>query len=226
VDELVTDAPAQGAAVLRAHVSRYVVDLNRSRDEYDARAVAGARSDVSLPHGLFWHTTAAGDRLLRRPLSEVEAQARLEAIYDPYHAELERLVHERLDAHGVAVILAVHSMPAVGATRAGHQRRADVVPGTQNFTTASPDLIALVESWARDEGLSLAHDDPYRGGWVTKHWGRPRRQCHAIQVEFCRDLYMDERTLERKPANLALLRGACRNLVQRLGEAAKTLSKR
>jgi len=226
VDELVSDATTRGAALLRSHVSRYVVDLNRARDEYDSRAVEGARSDVSLPHGLFWHTTAGGDRLLRRPLTEAEAQARLEAIYDPYHAELERLVHERLDDHGVAVILAVHSMPAVGATRNGHLRRADVVPGTQNFTTASPVLIAIVEDWARAVGLSLAHDDPYRGGWVTKHWGRPRRRCHAIQLEFCRDLYMDEQRLERKPASLAQLREACSDLVRQLGEAARSLSKR
>lgn len=226
VDELVHDAPKLGAALLRANVSRYVVDLNRGRDEYDARAVSGARTDISLPHGLFWHTSAAGERILARLLTEEEAEERLRAVYDPYHAELERLVHERLDDHGVAVVLAVHSMPSVGATRQGHMRRADVVPGTQSFTTASPRLIALVEEWARDHGLSFAHDDPYRGGWVTKHWGRPRRRCHAIQLEFCRDLYMDETRLERRPENLAKLRAACANLVERLGAAAKTLSKR
>ncbi len=226
VDELVQDAPKCGAALLRANVSRYVVDLNRGRDEYDARAVEGARSDVSLPHGLFWHTTAAGEKLLSRALSEHEAEERLRAVYDPYHAELERLVHERLDDHGVAVVLAMHSMPSVGATRQGHMRRADVVPGTQSFTTASPRLIALVEEWARDQGLSFSHDDPYRGGWVTKHWGRPRRRCHAIQLEFCRDLYMDETRLERKPESLAKLRAACADLVERVGAAAKTLAKR
>ena len=226
VDELVADAPARGAALLRAHVSRYVVDLNRSRDEYDSEAVEGARTDVSLPHGLFWHTTAVGDRLLRRPLTEAEAQQRLVAIYDPYHAELERLMHERIDEHGVAVVLAMHSMPSLGATRSGRGRRADVVPGTQNFTTASPKLIAVVEEWALATGLTFAHDDPYRGGWVTKLWGRPRRRCHAIQLEFCRDLYMNEDRLERKPRELAELRSACANLVRRLGDAASMLSKR
>ncbi len=226
VDELVSHATRQGASVLRANVSRYVVDLNRGRDEYDARAVDGARVDVSLPHGLFWHTTAAGERLLRRTLSEDEAQERLRAVYDPYHAELERLVHERIDEHGVAVVLAVHSMPSLGATRSGHGRRADVVPGTQNFTTASPRLIGVVEEWARGAGLTFSHDDPYRGGWVTKHWGRPRRRCHAIQLEFARDLYMDEARLERKPDGLERLRVACEDLVSRLGEASKALAKR
>ena len=224
VDELVQNAPMVGAAVLRANLSRYVVDLNRGRDEYDARAVEGARADVSLPHGLFWHTTAAGARLLRRALREDEAESRLRALYDPYHAELERLVHERIDTHGIAVILAVHSMPAYGSTRAGHGRRADVVPGTQSFTTAAPALVSLVESWAREAGLTLAHDDPYRGGWVTKHWGRPRRGFHAIQLEFARELYMDESTLERKPDRLAALGGACVELVRRLGVAAAALA--
>jgi N-formylglutamate deformylase len=226
VDELVQDTTTRGAALLRANVSRYVVDLNRGRDEYDARAVAGARADVSLPHGLFWHTTAAGDRLLRRALSEAEAEERLRAVYDPYHAELERLVHERLDDHGIAVVLAVHSMPSHGANRAGHGRRADVVPGTQSFTTASPRLISVVEEWARAAGLSFSHDDPYRGGWVTKHWGRPRRRCHAIQLEFSRELYMNEVTLERRPEGIVRLRAACEELAVRLGEAAKALAKR
>ena len=75
-------------------------------------------------------------------------------------------------------------------------------------------------------GLTFAHDDPYRGGWVTKLWGRPRRRCHAIQLEFCRDLYMNEDRLERKPRELAELRSACANLVRRLGDAASMLSKR
>ncbi len=225
VDELVLDAPSAGAALLRANVSRHVLDLNRSRDEYDGQAVEGAPAHLCLPHGLIWHTNSQGDPLMRAPISEADAQSRIRAIYDPYHAELERLMRRSLDRNGVALVLAVHSMPSHGANRKGLPRRADVVPGTQNFTSATPSLIKIVEEWARGEGLTLSHDDPYRGGWVTKLWGRPGLNCHAIQLEFCRDLYMDEATLERNSGKLQALRASCATLMKRLSGAARLLAK-
>src|SRR5690606_31342028 len=76
-DELFADAPACGATLLRAHVSRYVCDLNRAPDEIDEQTspVGTARS---APHGLIWRRTTEGRPALARPLPPEEVQRRLE----------------------------------------------------------------------------------------------------------------------------------------------------
>jgi N-formylglutamate deformylase len=44
---------------------------------------------------------------------------------------------------------------------------------------------------------SVRRNDPYAGGYITRHYGRPREGVHALQIEICRSLYMDEPRIER-----------------------------
>ena len=53
-------------------------------------------------------------------------------------------------------------------------------------------------------GYVVRRNDPYAGGYVTRHYGRPREGIHAIQIEVARSLYMDESRFERSPAFAAL----------------------
>lgn len=112
-------------------------------------------------------------------------------------------------------------MPSVGRSAHGDpgSQRADVVPGTQGRTTAAGRFIDLVERHARDAKMSVAHDDPYRGGFSTKTYGRPFDNVHAVQVELARRLYMDESTFRKKPREFQALREWCRALVRKIGEA-------
>jgi N-formylglutamate deformylase len=116
-------------------------------------------------------------------------------------------------------------MPSVG--RSGHGDteivRADVVPGTQGHSTANGALIDRVERHAVAAGLTVRHDEPYRGGFTTRHWGRPAQRVHAIQVELARRLYMNEATL-RKTAAFGQMQAFCGTLVRELGQAARTLA--
>lgn len=214
VDELYRDAPDEGAALLVAHVSRYVCDLNRSEDDVDALAVEGAGARSS-PHGLIWRRTTDNKPALHRPLERRELERRLTEIYRPYHRALEELVLARLERFGYAILLCAHSMPSRG--REGHvdpgRERADVVPGTRGRTTAGPSVVAVTENTAAKFGFSLAHDEPYRGGYTTGRYGRPAEGLHAIQVELARRLYMDELSLTKKPKDFENLRTFCRELV-------------
>lgn len=218
VDELYVDAPLEGASMLVANTSRYLLDLNRAEDEVDANAVSGAPTEISRPRGLVWSLTTDGERVLSRPLDRAELEERLEEVHRPYHRTLRELLLRKKKAFGFAVLLAAHSMPSVG--RSGHgdsgSQRADVVPGTQGRTTANAKLIDAVEKHAKHAGMSLRHDDPYRGGFSTRTYGRPGTGVHAVQVELARRLYMNEATLERKPKELATLRTWCRGLVRAL----------
>lgn len=217
VDELYADAPGEGAALLVAKTSRYVCDLNRAEGDVDALAVEGGKARSS-PHGLVWRTTTEGRAALSAPISAREYERRLDTYHRPYHRALAELIEERRARHGFAVLLCAHSMPSRG--RDGHDdagvERADVVPGTRGKTTAALALIDRVDRLCDEVGLSVRHDEPYRGGFTTGHFGRPHDGVHAIQIELARRLYMDERTLAQRPAEFGKLRDFCRRLVATL----------
>ena len=44
-------------------------------------------------------------------------------------------------------------------------------------------------------GFGPAHNDPYAGGYCTRHYGRPEEHVHSLQIELSRALYMDEATI-------------------------------
>lgn len=219
VDELYEGAAERGATLLVSHVSRYVVDLNRAETDVDAESVAGARTSPKAPRGLIWRLTTDGDPCLRAPLGAEELEARLSLVYRPYHARLSEIVERKKARFGFAVVLAAHSMPGHG--RSGHGDagvpRADVVPGTQGRTTASARIIDAVDTHAREAKLSVKHDDPYRGGFTTRHYGRPASSTHVVQVELARRLYMDEAKL-RKNDGFERTARFCLGMVERLGQ--------
>jgi N-formylglutamate deformylase len=219
VDELVDHAPDEGATFIVASVSRYVIDLNRSERDLDAHAVEGAGAGPSAsPHGLVWHRSTGGLTALRAPLHRGEFERRMARIYRPYHAALAGLIAEKRARFGHVVLLSAHSMPSVGRDQAGREaERADVVPGTRGRSTAAAPFIGAVDHVASRHGLSVRHDDPYRGGFTTAHYGDPRSRVHAVQVEVARRLYMNEKTLDREPARLERTRQFFRELIVELG---------
>jgi N-formylglutamate deformylase len=250
VDALYEGAPAEGASMIVARASRYVVDLNRAEADVDGEVVEGARPHVQMHHGLVWRTTSDGEPALSRRLRAAELEERLELVWRPYHRALAALIARKRDRFGVAVVLAAHSMPSVerssldglrnglGARGSGRAReangrdassprttearvRADVVPGTRGRRSADARFIDAVEAHAAASGWSVRHDDPYAGGFTTQHYGRPAEGVHAVQVELARRLYLDEATL-RPNDNFGLTRAWCQGLVVRLGRLART----
>lgn len=224
VDELYRGALAVGATVVAAELSRYVVDLNRDETDVDALSVEGvAPRSGSYPRGVIWRETADGRPSLRRRLTRAEYEDRLARYYRPYHRALTAELDGLRAQYGYVVLLAAHSMPSVGRDTPGaaRVRRADVVPGTRGRTTAAGRLIDAVDVHFRAAGLSVRHDEPYRGGATTARWGRPREGFHAIQVELNRALYMDEATGERKTDGFRWLATLCGGMVERLADVAE-----
>jgi len=217
VDELFRDAPNLGATLVVAGLSRYVCDLNRDPEDIDSESVEGVTGPDS-PHGLIWHRSTDGHRVLPCPLPPHELKRRLNDYYYPYHRAIRRLLDERRREFGQATLLCAHSMPSrgrVGSTDAG-RKRADVVPGSRGRTTAAKPIIDMVEDLAKNAGWTLTHDDPYRGGFATLHYGQPDQGWHAVQIEISRARYMDEASL-LKHAGFETARDFCRSLVSSLG---------
>jgi N-formylglutamate amidohydrolase len=224
VDELFCDAPSEGATFLYARVSRFLVDLNRSEADIDGDAVEGA-GNKPWPRGLVWRLTTDGDPILAAPIPRRELERRLEAVYRPYHRTLSALLARKVERFGFAILLCAHSMPSQprptppGARLPPPSFRADLVPGTRGRTSAAGLVIDRVDAHGRSCGLSIRHDDPYRGGFSTGFYGRPAQGVHAVQIEIARRLYMDETSLRIDPQGFRAVREFARTLAARLAFA-------
>jgi N-formylglutamate amidohydrolase len=228
VDRLFQDAPAAGATLLVARLSRYVIDLNRGPQDYDGDAVDGGVGRAA-PRGLVWRVATDGSPVLAQRLPVTELQRRLDFAYRPYHAALAALLAHKVARFGYAILLCAHSMPepprkvspfGVRPSPGEPSPLADIVPGTRGRTSAAASLIDLVDAHARASGYSVRHDDPYKGGFSTSHYGAPARGVHAIQVEIARRLYMDPESLRTDPQSFENVRCFARTLTHRLAAAS------
>lgn len=217
VDELFGRAPHLGAPLVRAHFPRAYLDVNREPWELDPAMFVEPLSErfnttsprVAAGLGTLARVVAENKPIYRERLTLDDARMRIEGIYQPYHATLQKLLTEAFTAFGVAVLIDCHSMPRLA--RSGDRLGPDVVLGDRYGTTCAPMLADIAEMIFAGAGLRVARNRPYAGGFCTRTYGRPQHGVHALQIEVSRHLYMNEVTLE-KSADF----GAVRQLVDRL----------
>lgn len=220
VDELFAAAPAFGAPLLAATFPRVWCDVNREAWELDPAMFDGplppwvntTSPRVGAGLGTIARIVATGETVYRRRLSFAEAEARIRACWEPYHAALAELIAETKARFGVCLLIDCHSMPAHPAQSANPP---DFVLGDAHGTACGPRATRLVEEVLVAMGYRVRRNDPYAGGYVTRHYGRPREATHALQIEIARGLYMDEVRIERAPG-LAPLARDLSTLMERL----------
>jgi N-formylglutamate amidohydrolase len=206
VDELFAPAVGLGAPLMAACFPRAFLDLNREPYELDSRMFDGrlppfanTRSmRVAGGLGTIPRIVADGQEIYHSRLPIDEALHRIEWLYKPYHRNLRQLVRRTADLFGHAILIDCHSMPSSSVSR-DDGTRADIVLGDRYGTSCASLLIELVEAALRGRGYTVVRNKPYAGGFITEHYGEPALGRHALQVEINRSLYMDERSLEKKP---------------------------
>jgi len=196
VDRLVWRAVADGATAIVALRPRAEIDLNRDEREIDPAMVVPpppSRSVLPSPRtkgglGLVPSRIAGAGAIWLERLSSAELGRRVVTIHRPYHDALRAALGEARARFGAAVLLDCHSMPPRGAA-GGSQ--AGVVLGDRHGTSIAPDLAAAAAAAIDAQGFSVAFNEPYAGGYVTGHHGRPAEGIHALQLEIDRALYLD-----------------------------------
>jgi len=214
LDEVYGFAHGLGASVLVPRFSRYVIDLNRPPE--NAPMYPGANNTELVPTRFF-----SGDPLYRegRVPDVAEIDRRREMYWRPYHdalaAELARLVA----AHGHAVLWDGHSIQAE-LPWLFEGRLPDLNLGTAGGTSCAPTLRAdVMDVLAAQSSFSHVTDGRFKGGYITRHYGRPRDRIHAIQLEMALSTYMDPRyaafpVAPVDPMLLAHLRPVLHSLLQ------------
>lgn len=203
VDDLIAAAPGYGAAVLSANYARAYIDLNREPFELDPNMFADELPEfarartarVAAGLGSIARVVSEGQEIYRRKLTFAEARKRIEGAHRPYHRALEALLAEARAAHGMAILVDWHSMPAAAAKAGGRDKPCDIVLGDRFGAACAGVLPSRVERELEACGYRVARNTPYAGGYTTEHYGRPARRTHALQIEINRALYLDEATL-------------------------------
>ena len=187
MERLYDFAKAMGASILVATHSRYVVDLNRPPDGaslYPGQSVTGL-----CPVDTFDDTPiyAAGD-----VPEDAEVAARRDAVWAPYHAQLRAELERIRTAHGVAVLWDAHSIRSV-LPRFFEGKLPDLNLGTGDGISCDPALAQQLLAVARDaEGYTAVLNGRFKGGHITRHYGEPARNIHAVQLEMTQCSYMQE----------------------------------
>jgi N-formylglutamate amidohydrolase len=197
VDELFAAAPELGAPLLLADFPRAYCDANREPWELDPGMfdaplpnwVNSASPRVGAGLGTIARVVASGEPIYRHKLPFAEAEARIRQCWQPYHAALASLIAETRDAFGCCLLIDCHSMPSHPAQR---DHGPAMVLGDAHGTSCAPRAVRVVETILGGLGYAVQRNDPYAGGYVTRHYGRPREGVHALQIEIARHLYMDE----------------------------------
>jgi N-formylglutamate amidohydrolase len=172
--DLYGDLHEHGATVLATPFSRMFVDVNRRRDDFEHH-----EGQVRSRRGVVRTHTTRDVPIFARPLGLADLEARLQTLYDPYYAALERLLARLRDAHGYAILLDGHT----GSPR--RMKEHQVIIGTRHATTCAPPIAATVAAIFTRHGFEV-HDNVsgYTGGNIVATFGQPRaRRVHALQVE-------------------------------------------
>jgi N-formylglutamate amidohydrolase len=232
IDELFAGAPGKGAPLLKAFFPRAYIDPNREPWELDPTMFAdalpsyvnGASPRVSAGLGTIARVVANGAEIYRGKLSFADARVRIETLYWPYHETLQGLLNATHERFGRSLLIDCHSMPSVGGPmdRDPGKRRVDFVLGDCFGASCAPAVMREAESHLRKQGFAVARNDPYAGGFTTRHYGQPSRGRHALQIEINRGLYMDELRIERS-AGFAALKRALDHFVDALAGIAAAL---
>lgn len=185
VDKLYGWAPVEGASLITTPWSRYVIDLNRPPDNapmYD-------RPGTSLvPESTF--TGASIYREGQAP-GEAEVEERLEQFWRPYHDRLNHLVERARERHGFAVVLDGHSIRSE-LPRLFDGVLAHLNLGSNDGESAACGLVDTAWDVLSRSDFVAVRDGRFKGGYITRHYGRPDEGVHAIQLEIAQRIYMPE----------------------------------
>lgn len=204
VDHLFAAAPDVGAAFLQALYARAYIDLNRGEDEIDPEMLVDSDGMTMAPAGnTRSHRVRAGLGIVPKLASDGrplypgqmtlgEIAQRIACAYTPYHTALAELMGAACAHFGGALLIDCHSMPASPLPGLRPARQPDIVVGDRFGQSAHPRIVARIETIFRKMGYRVARNTPYAGGHVTHHYGRPKDNRHAVQIEVNRGLYLDE----------------------------------
>jgi len=199
--EKVFDLP--GFEVLKATSSRFVVDINRERN------------DLSEGQGVVITHTWDGEPVLKKLLLPEEIEKRLSAHYDPFYKKLDEFLEKTKKP---LFVLDGHSMDSKGSLVSGDpgKERPQICLATGRGT-CSEKIVSLFEKELACAGYHVERNNPYSGARAKIiHYAHSREGVQALELEVNKSLYMDEKTFGLKEEEIKKLRTTLVKVLKKL----------
>ena len=212
VDRLYAFAAAMGCSVIKANYSRYVVDLNRPPDGaplYPGRSETGLCPTTDFSNAPLYRDASS--------LAEAEIGTRVDRYWRPYHEAIEAEIERMLDVYGIACLWDAHSIPSF-VPRFFEGELPELNLGTAGGRSCASWMREAVWPIIQNSDYSSVLDGRFKGGYITRRYGDPKRNVHAAQLEIAQRAYMHEGDTpefdDRKAAALqALLKAVLRSVL-------------
>jgi len=176
-----------GASLIRPLYHRYVVDLNRAPD--DTTLYPGSSNTEVCPSSCFddspiYRDGAAPDA--------TEVAERIDTYWRAYHQYLQQELARIRNAHGVALLYEAHTIRS-RVPRFFEGVLPDFNLGTADATSCAPALEHhIADVLTKLDGYSSVVNGRFKGGYITRAYGKPGDDIHAVQLELSQRTYMDE----------------------------------
>lgn len=212
VHELYNFAAAMGIGMIHATYSRWVIDLNRdpqSKPLYtDGRIITGL-----CPTTDFFGNPIYTDK--RTAVEASEVARRVTLYYEPYHAQIQHMLNNLRETFDQVLLWDCHSIrQQVPTIHAG--AFPDLILGNADDTSASPVLTKVVVDAIGESRYSFKLNEPFKGGYITRHFGKPAKNQHALQLEMTKINYMDDVERAYSPGRAAAMQTLLKTIFTRL----------
>ncbi|ETA50583.1 N-formylglutamate deformylase [Ponticoccus alexandrii] len=207
-----------GATTVRATFHRYVIDANR--DPSGQSLYPGQNTTGLVPL-----TDFDGEPIWDTAPDAAEIERRRQAYHAPYHAALAAEMERVRARHGVAILYDCHSIRShIPFLFEGILHDFNI--GTNNGATCDPRIEAATTSvCAAAQGYTHVLNGRFKGGWTTRHYGRPQEGFHAIQMELAQATHLAQETLpfDYDEDRAAPLRVQLKDILTQLADLAPNL---
>jgi formiminoglutamase len=215
------DGLLPAVTTVRATFHRYVIDANRDPDGtslYPGQNTTGLIPATDFDGLPIWTDGAEPE--------PTDVASRLRDFHAPYHAALAAEIERVRARHGVVILYDCHSIRSrIPFLFDGPLP--DLNIGTASGTSCDPRIErAVAEIATKAAGYSAVVNGRFKGGWTTRHYGRPVEGVHAIQMELAQSTYLCAETppFAYDPARAEPLRDLLRSILTRLADLAPSIS--
>jgi N-formylglutamate deformylase len=186
IEKLYDFGRALGASIVRTALSRTVIDVNR--DPTGASLYPGQATTELCPI-----TTFDGEPLYKPGQAPTEAEIadRRTRFYDPYHKALVSQITRLHAKHKTVVLYDCHSIRSL-VPRLFEGELPNFNIGTNSGKSCDPALEAAVAAACARTPYSHVVNGRFKGGYITRHYGRPHENVHAVQMELACRGYLKE----------------------------------
>ena len=104
--------------------------------------------------------------------------------------KLKRLLTKQKKNTRKIIALDCHSMASELVNN-----KTDIVISNVNNKSSSVEILNLVKKSFSNHSYKINTNKPFKGGFITSHYGKPKNNTHFLQIEVNKNLYMDEKSM-------------------------------